>query len=236
MASKSPPHQQMRVAPKARPEGSQVAPKARPEGRQVAPKARLEGSQGQVRSTPPLDPLENAASPGGAIDRAHRRILSALRASFEFARSQGAARFALAPGYLRAAPSALPVAPPGLAAFLTDPGAACFALAPGYLRAAPSALPVGPSALPGDLRAAPSALPVGPSALPGDLRVAPSALHVGPSVPLPTFGPRLRRYLSALRRYLVQLVLPGGTGSHGVGDGDGAGCCCSDGGITAGLG
>jgi hypothetical protein len=182
----------------------------------------------------------------------------------------GAACFALAPGYLRAAPSALPCRPSGARrasngsrggvlrtcpwlpssrafgatcrpsgarrVFTTDPGAACFALAPGYLRAAPSALPVGPSALPGDLRAAPSALPVGPSALPGDLRVAPSALHVGPSVPLPTFGPRLRRYLSALRRYLVQLVLPGGNGSHGVGDGDGAGCCCSDGGITAGLG
>jgi hypothetical protein len=145
MASKSPPHQQMRVAPEARPEGSQVAPKARLEGSQVAPKARPEGSQGQVRSTPPLDPLENAASPGGAIDMAHRRPLSALRASFEFARSQGqrASRSPLAtfgPRLRR-----YPVAPPGLGALLMDPGAACFALAPGYRRAAPSALPGRPS-------------------------------------------------------------------------------------------
>jgi hypothetical protein len=94
---------------------------------------------------------------------AHRRTLSALRASFEFARSQGRRASHLPLATFGPRLRRYPVAPPGLGALLMDPGAACFALAPGYLRAAPSALPVGPS------------------------------------VPLPTFGPRLRRYLSPLR-------------------------------------
>jgi hypothetical protein len=108
-----------------------------------------------------------ARAPTGRQTRSHGCVLSALRACNYYFGDPGAARFALAPGYLLAAPAALSylqAAPPALGYLLAAPPA------PGYLLSAPPAL--------GYLLAAPPALSyllAAPPAL-GYLLAAPPAL------------------------------------------------------------
>jgi hypothetical protein len=65
-----------------------------------APQARPEGSQGQVRSTPPLDQKSCSTRPGRADRNARATCLPPFQGSTLLYRGPGAACFALAPGYL----------------------------------------------------------------------------------------------------------------------------------------
>jgi hypothetical protein len=110
-------------------------------GQREAPKARPEGSQGPARSAPPLDRQKNNFRPDGPTENGGAPVCRPSGAVTLFGGDPGAAcslRFALAPGYLLAAPSALryPLAAPSALRYLL---AAPSALR--HLLAAPSALP-----------------------------------------------------------------------------------------------